>query len=80
MSWYLIPQNPFRGLANAMPQPVRAVVAALGAVHYIRQVVLMLWLIGVYCFQNLNIQNGCWNIATVPNLCLPQSLLEHSQS
>lgn len=72
MSWCPIPQDPFGGLVKAMPQQVRAVVAAQGAVHNIRQVLLMLWLIGVYCSQNLSIQYGCWNVTTVPNLCLPQ--------
>ncbi|KAF7640777.1 hypothetical protein LDENG_00015010, partial [Lucifuga dentata] len=43
-SWCQIPQDTFRGLVESMPQQVRAVLAARGDLHNIRQVVLMLWL------------------------------------
>ncbi|XP_066556920.1 uncharacterized protein sergef isoform X2 [Amia ocellicauda] len=49
MSCCQIPQHTFRGLVESMPRRVRAV---LGAIHYIRQVVIMLWLIGVYIYTD----------------------------
>ena len=44
-----IPQHTFRGLMESMPRWVRAVLAAKVGQHNIRQVVIMLCLIGV-CF------------------------------